>query len=883
MTLLDVTNKFSLFTGIDTFDYHIFSPALIIFILIFFSSVFIKHSEKQDFLAFDKLKNENLKILIYYGFIIIGAVITIYIIQGLYYKANLDFEVDFIFNISAHDIIWFLVFLFIFIVYILYSNIFFQRIEKIALSFSIRIVYVILSSLILIFLIWMLNIDISYIALFLSIIIYLLVFDLYIEKEQITSMWIFTWMIVISGFTSLIIFSVYHIYNEDRESEELKSRLENRDFEFEKIISNNAVYVLTGYNYFPDTLNKPIGILIERLNTGYFPIEDLLYFNPLNGDYIRQLSDKNDDDIITWINYYKSNSGINKFSNWEDYHFIVIYKNNVLFNNSDFEKIPELMGDKSNGEVEKFIFEKHNFLTYTNRDNVQIISISKIPGFLRPLSLFSLLFALSGIIIFIISLFNSRYRFMPYKWDFTFDGISKLRNRIQFTIIGLLVVSFMTIGIIAYFYILNSAKSQKAGKAQLVFNEVIEDVTDRGANTEKELSDVLLEVEKDKFINFYIYDNNGELQQDKRRSKESGLNIPIGKLEYKNANKYYSKSYKANNRDITIVAAKSPLNDSLLIAGYFPSNQNFNSNASNIISNFLNLYVFLFLIAGVIAIALSNSITLPIEKLGQKLQNLGLNKKNEIINWENSDEIGQLISFYNNAIIKLEESKKIIAKIERDSAWREMAKQVAHEIKNPLTPLKLNIQYMENVVKSYPERASEMVLQISPALIEQIDNLDKIASEFSDFAKMPKAQNEKISLNEIVKIVHDFFRKRDDLNIKLYIPIDDILVFADKNHLVSILNNIIKNAMQAIPDDREGKISIDLFTENSNAVIKITDNGSGIPDSLVDKVFSPNFTTKSSGTGLGLAISTNMIQAFNGKIYFTTEVDVGTSFLWKFL
>ena len=249
-----------------------------------------------------------------------------------------------------------------------------------------------------------------------------------------------------------------------------------------------------------------------------------------------------------------------------------------------------------------------------------------------------------------------------------------------------------------------------------------------------------------------------------------------------------------------------------------------------------------------------------------------------MLKWNKNDEIGKLISIYNLTVKKLKESAKIITKIERDSAWRDMAKQVAHEIKNPLTPLKLNIQYLQSFVSREPERAGEMIRQLAPGLIEQINNLDKIATEFSDFAKMPTARNEKVNLNEIVKAVHDFFRKREDLEIQLYVPINDVIVFADKNHIVSILNNIIKNAIQAIPTERKGKITIDLYKEKDNSIIKITDNGIGISDEMKTKVFSPNFTTKSSGTGLGLAISSNMIQAFNGKIYFVTKINVGTSF-----
>jgi two-component system nitrogen regulation sensor histidine kinase NtrY len=264
--------------------------------------------------------------------------------------------------------------------------------------------------------------------------------------------------------------------------------------------------------------------------------------------------------------------------------------------------------------------------------------------------------------------------------------------------------------------------------------------------------------------------------------------------------------------------------------------------------------------------------------LGKKLRGLKLSKKNEPVQWKNEDEIGALIAIYNEMIQKLSDNAKVMAKVERDSAWKEMAKQVAHEIKNPLTPLKLNIQYLEAKIRMSPEDAQGLITQITPGLIEQIDNLSQIASEFSNFAQLPSARNEKIRLNEIVKTVHDFFRKREDLKFQLFVPINDILVFADRNHLIRILNNVVKNAIQAIPPEREGEIILRLYTKDNDAIVQITDNGSGIPEEMQDKVFSPNFTTKSSGTGLGLAISLNMLESFNGRIYFETEEDEGTDF-----
>ena len=211
-------------------------------------------------------------------------------------------------------------------------------------------------------------------------------------------------------------------------------------------------------------------------------------------------------------------------------------------------------------------------------------------------------------------------------------------------------------------------------------------------------------------------------------------------------------------------------------------------------------------------------------------------------------------------------------------AWREMAKQVAHEIKNPLTPMKLSIQYLDKMVKTNPDRAKDLTEKVASTLVTQIDALTNIANEFSNYATMPKANNEKIILNEIVEAVHDLFRKRDDMDITMSEPIADLLVFVDRNQLIRILNNLVKNAIQAIPDDRRGKIDIALNKKNHSAIITVKDNGTGIPEYMKQKVFTPNFTTKNSGTGLGLAISANMIDSMNGRIYFDTRIYEGTTF-----
>lgn len=301
-------------------------------------------------------------------------------------------------------------------------------------------------------------------------------------------------------------------------------------------------------------------------------------------------------------------------------------------------------------------------------------------------------------------------------------------------------------------------------------------------------------------------------------------------------------------------------------------------NVFDFLGSIFNVYVFLFLIASVISIFIAQSITRPLSILNQKLTQVKLGKNNDLISWERDDEIGILIGNYNKMVDKLGESAEILAKTERDSAWREMAKQVAHEIKNPLTPMKLSIQYLEKAIKQNPANALLITRKISNTMLEQIDNLTGIAEAFGNFAELPKTSNSRVELNNIVEVVHNLFRKREDMDIKLTAPIDPIYVHADKSQLVRILNNLVKNAIESIPTDRKGKINLDLRTVGDKAIIQVTDNGAGIPDHMKNKIFQPKFTTKDSGSGLGLAIAANMIESMNGRIHFTSEPGKSTSF-----
>ena len=313
-------------------------------------------------------------------------------------------------------------------------------------------------------------------------------------------------------------------------------------------------------------------------------------------------------------------------------------------------------------------------------------------------------------------------------------------------------------------------------------------------------------------------------------------------------------------------------------------NYDFSTNSieiSKFYETLLELYVFLLIGAGIFAFFLSRNITSSLRLIGDKMKGVSFNKKNEKIVWKNKDEIGELVNRYNTMVDELEQSANLLAESERETAWREMAKQVAHEIKNPLTPMKLNVQYLEQSLKQDDPEFKEKMTRFSHKMVTQIDALTEIANEFSSFAKMPTTSLASTDLRAILKDAVGTFDKEIKV-VKEVRGIDMAIIKGDENQLIRVFNNLLKNSSQAIPEDRVGVIQVLLTQDDSNYLIEIKDNGKGIDPSQYDKIFTPNFTTKSSGSGLGLAIVRNIIKNHSGSIRFESKVGVGTSFFLVF-
>ena len=291
-------------------------------------------------------------------------------------------------------------------------------------------------------------------------------------------------------------------------------------------------------------------------------------------------------------------------------------------------------------------------------------------------------------------------------------------------------------------------------------------------------------------------------------------------------------------------------------------------------------YIIMMLVAIAFAYFMSKLITKSIKTISDKMYATRFEKQNKKIALEGATtEIKSLVESYNNMIDALEESAQKLASSEREQAWREMAKQVAHEVKNPLTPMRLSVQSFQRMFDPKDPEIHKKVDEYSKTLIQQIDTMSKIAEAFSNFAKMPAQNLEQLDIVEVVERALEIFPSE---NIKFSATSSEIIAIADKDQINRIVNNLVKNAIQSVPENKIPDIEVELSEKDEHVYIKVKDNGSGIDDTISQKIFEPKFTTKTSGMGLGLPMIKNIIETYNGSISYDTTKGEGTVFVVSF-
>ena len=540
-------------------------------------------------------------------------------------------------------------------------------------------------------------------------------------------------------------------------------------------------------------------------------------------------------------------------------------------------------------EFQLLSWDGYDHLIYNVDEKNHIIVSNRSLTFIDYLISFPYIFVFYfAFVLTIILIRNSNIRRLIIQND--------LRFRIQGSIISVVLISHLFVATGTIYYNIQEYRTRHQVDLQEKIKSISEEIKDRLAyvtSINPELQRWLYS-ELNKLSNIFrtdinIYDINGELLATSRPEIfDKGITSDRmnSKAFYELSERFQLKYFQPEEiGTLSYLSAYEPIINNrgdylgYLNLPYFTREDDLKQGISTFIVAFINLYLILFLASVIIAIVLSNKITQPLSLIREKLRGIQLGKKNEHINYQAEDEIGALVQEYNHKVDDLMESAELLARSERESAWREMAKQIAHEIKNPLTPMKLNIQYLQRAKEEGKEHYDDFFKRVTKNLIEQIDTLSGIATEFSNFAQIPKAKNEVFNLIEVVQNVCSLFEPNQNLHFTLEMNrLKEVRVFIDKEQFSRAFLNLVKNGIQSIPTDQKGEIRITVETNESVALIRIRDNGTGISQEAQENLFQPNFTTKTSGMGLGLSIVKNIVDNFGGKIWYSTEIDEGTTF-----
>lgn len=655
------------------------------------------------------------------------------------------------------------------------------------------------------------------------------------------------------------------------------NKLSYCDGYFNKQLKSFGVFLPYSEYHFLNNLNGSIS---------YF---DSLNFTLPNGARVKLFIELNSKRVSQELGYPKLllSSDMNSNKHLQKYSYAKYKDNKLLSQKGDF---PYALSFQSQGEGEytELEFYKYRHIIYTANNAVQIIVSHRIPTFFNQLVWFSYIFIYFFILITIYD-YTSERKYKGKRTQYTFT------EKIRFSLFAVLFVSLVLTGV--SLVLINTSQQTKAQqknvreKLQSILVELsnqYEDVAVIPKSDIDKLQAQLVYFSNVFFTDINVYNPQGDLIASSRPEvfdyklvgqkinprayqrlhigdmPEFVNNEQIGDLEFTSA-----YGVLTNSKNFVLGYVNLP---------YFTKQAELTQQITSLIVAILNIYVILLMSATIFAVFISNKITYPLTILRDKMKLVKIGSKNEKIQWSAPDEIGDLIANYNSMIDQLDVSVKKLAESEREGAWREMAKQIAHEIKNPLTPIKLNIQLLNKSWDAQDENFEKRLKSISKSIIEQIDALAETANSFSNFAKLTEGNPEQILMNELLVNCITLFEQESNITFVSNIPAEPLCIYADKDKMLRLFNNIIKNAIQAIPIETAGVITVSLEKRDAMVQVRIADTGVGIAPEVADKLFEPYFTTKSTGSGFGLAISKKIIETAGGRIWFETELHKGTVF-----
>lgn len=617
--------------------------------------------------------------------------------------------------------------------------------------------------------------------------------------------------------------------------------------------------------------------------------------NITNGLFIELYSDVN----VFQPGYYELllDKNYYGYTKLKDYSFAKYINGEIVFKTGDFayNKNDADYVDK-NVEYRDFESEGYKHILFKNGNATVIISRPLITAGDTIISfayLFAFIFLFSNLLLLIIR--------RP-----VVNGLRNLnfRQKLQMSFTGILFFTFILIGIFTVFFTINQYRTKHYENIKEKLNSIYIELdnklsmeknltSDWRNSSSSSLNELLIKLSNVFNTDINLYDQTGFLMAtsrpeifyrdltSQRMNNMAQINlVNLKKSEYLQMEKVGSLQY---------ISAYIPFYNSenkilaYLNLPYFRMQSVLAREISNLIVAVINFTLLLIVITMTLAVFISGRLTSPLTMLSKGLASVELGKKSEHLSYKGNDEIGELVRQYNRMVDEIQESANKLANSEREYAWREMAKQIAHEIKNPLTPMKLNVQQLFKSWKDKEPGFEKRLEGFTVNQIEYIDNLSSIATAFSSFAKMPGTNPVEINLLEQIRTTLELFKNTGNVKFEVSWPHESkVYIYVDKEHLNGVFSNLFKNGIQAIPPERDGLIKVSLEVKFDKVVVAVSDNGTGIPASLQKKLFTPNFTTKSSGMGLGLSIVKRYVENANGKIWFESEADKGSVFYIEF-
>jgi len=590
------------------------------------------------------------------------------------------------------------------------------------------------------------------------------------------------------------------------------------------------------------------------------------------------------------------------------YSYAIYNRGILVSNNNDFAfPIKLYPADIPTEDVTVRKMNGHSMLIYkASRDKIVMV-VKDSRNFIEFITLFAWMFCLFLLIIVIYRLLDllikARMRIGPLR---SLVDVS-IRKKVHGTVIFVVVFAFIILGVTTILFFIDRSETENRERLSKTMSEVAGDVekefySQRNFDALEDLYDPVFQaglqasmsdIAEDRALDINIYDRDGNLQVSTQPLiTEKGLlsrkmdpeayfhMFRLNRIQYIQKEKIGSMQY---------FSGYAPLRDTTgevsayLNIPYFATQTELNQQISNFLVALINFNAFIFLIAGMLALIITNSITQSFSLVAERLRHVSLGQRNDEIEWDKDDEIGALVKEYNKMVRKLEVSAARLAKSEREGAWREMARQVAHEIKNPLTPMKLSIQYLQRAIDNDSPNVKQLTNNVAHTLVEQIEHLANIASDFSAFSRIGEAVNEEMPLNEVLYSLHALYQGQPGCEIIYNAPSQQFRIYADKTQMNRLFTNLLQNAIQAIPENRSGHIvmRMEAAEDPQWVIVSVQDNGEGISPEIQSRIFVPNFTTKNSGTGLGLAMCKNIVEQARGEIWFETRLNAGTTFYVK--